>query len=798
MLRGSDEVAEYDSPSCRMSRKDERRLKKRLVSRGQLRYPEVSDAFEEEIAERLDRDAKEVSHLGNFGRGRRDRSEGELRVEDDEPIPVVSEYESLLKTFKVRRDSEELGCFLKRGRVLGARGRGGGGRYGEWLECEKEGLETGGVGRGEEGEFEGGRGRVEGWKRGEEEELKAHEEKVRRIEREKEMGDAVLCEGEEEEGGQEMGCEAFERADARLRWLNEGVVEGWNGLFEEMWESLGEEVVGVLSRGSVREGVAGVGDGEGGEEGVVGMSGRRLKMTKLQSELFRILTGYVDTLWASRIGIDRLESMSVVALHVVDHVLNAQSQIRSHSAVLARRGEERRSVIQALKRLRASTGAQSDQMEAMRDLPAELSMRWRGMTEREDLIKELQAHLDREEEEYRDQGFTRPKVLVLLPMRNAAMQFVELVLKLVSKTGRSQVVNKRKFFDEYFCADFVPRSNKSELWHALFQGSTDDVFRLGISFAPRHVVLYSDFYVSDIIVASPLGLRLSIQNNDHDTDYLSSIEIAVVDSYNVLLMQNWDHVKWVFDRLSKIPSSPDRTDFGRVRPYYLNDQAAYYRQTVMLGNYVNADVNALFNRTLKNARGKVRIHSLELERGCIDRVTSFARQVFYRLDVDSHDKAAETRLDYFKSHLYRQITSEWSAGTLIFIPCYFDYVQIRNFFKKQLQDDAEFVASCEYTKEWELARNQRYFKKGKSQIMLYTERLYFYKGDPVVGVKNILFYAPPFHAHYYAELVNMVPQDGVCCTLYSRYDLLQMEPIIGKSQTKEMLRNSKKVHSLLR
>ena len=39
--------------------------------------------------------------------------------------------------------------------------------------------------------------------------------------------------------------------------------------------------------------------------------------------------------------------------------------------------------------------------------------------------------------------------------------------------------------------------------------NSDDFFRLGISISKNLVKLYTDFYQSDIIIASPLGLRLA-------------------------------------------------------------------------------------------------------------------------------------------------------------------------------------------------------------------------------------------------------------------------------------------------
>ncbi|CAL9112271.1 unnamed protein product [Musa textilis] len=429
-----------------------------------------------------------------------------------------------------------------------------------------------------------------------------------------------------------------------------------------------------------------------------------------------------------------------------------------------------------------------------------------------DLVIKNDAKLTKQQEDkteeilsggtYLDQGFTRPKVMFLLPLGSIAMRVVKRLIELTPLANKANVEHINRFTEEFGAVDEEDEgeaeNSKSQKptkpadFKALFRGNNNDHFMLGIKLTKRSIKLYSDFYSSDIIVASPLGLITKIGeaevDKEKDVDYLSSIEVLIIDHADVISMQNWSHLNTVVEQLNRIPSKQHGTDIMRIRQWYLDGHARFYRQTILLTSFVNPEMNALFNRSCLNYEGKVKL--ISQYKGVLPKILLPVRQVYERFDAKSVMDADDARLDYFCKKVFPKLKDSIEGGTLLFVSSYFEFVRIRNFLKSQ---NASFCLLGEYTKPNDISRARVWFFEGKRKIMLYTERAHFYRRYKIRGIQNIIIYSLPERKEFYHEIINMLDESKsmMCSILFSRFDQFKLERIVGTVAAKKMSSSEK-------
>ncbi|KAG0261853.1 rRNA-binding ribosome biosynthesis protein utp25, partial [Mortierella polycephala] len=121
--------------------------------------------------------------------------------------------------------------------------------------------------------------------------------------------------------------------------------------------------------------------------------------TPLQQALFDPLNEYRDILFTSRTMQNTKELRNLYVLHALNHVYKTRDRILKNTGKLQRHQQNQSSTA----------------------IP-----------------------------EFRDQGFTRPKVLIILPFKNTVVDVVE---SLIALSGSTQQENRKRFFDEFGAGD---------------------------------------------------------------------------------------------------------------------------------------------------------------------------------------------------------------------------------------------------------------------------------------------------------------------------------------------------------
>ncbi|XP_003800552.1 digestive organ expansion factor homolog [Otolemur garnettii] len=474
--------------------------------------------------------------------------------------------------------------------------------------------------------------------------------------------------------------------------------------------------------------------------------------TPLQKELFLIMNSYRDLFYPERTALKNAEEIRhVYCLHAINHVLKANAQVLGNNS----------------RRRSQKLGVGDD-------------------------------------DDFRDQGLTRPKVLIVVPFREAALRVVQLFISLLEGDSKKKIIvsNKKRFQGEYGSdpEERPPNLKRPEDYEAVFVGNIDDHFRIGVAVLQRSIRLYAPFYSSDILIASPLGLRTIIGGEGEkkrDFDFLSSVELLIIDQADIYLMQNWEHVLHLMNHMNLLPLDSHGVDFSQVRMWSLNNWSKYYRQTLLFGALQDAQINSVFNKYCVNFQGQVAVKNVPMT-GSISHVLVQLPHVFQRMEVDSLASVIDVRFNFFVNKILPQYRDAVMSHTLIYIPSYFDFVRLRNFFKKE---ELNFTHICEYTQKSGVSRARHFFLQGEKQFLLLTERFHFYKRYTIKGIRNLIFYELPTYPHFYSEICNMLRATNkgeeatwTCTVLYSKYDAQRLAAVVGVERAAQMLQSKKNVH----
>ncbi|KAI4492717.1 hypothetical protein M0804_002508 [Polistes exclamans] len=482
-------------------------------------------------------------------------------------------------------------------------------------------------------------------------------------------------------------------------------------------------------------------------------------LTPLQKELFSIINNYQDLYYPERTFSNAEEIRFVYCLHTINHLLKTRTKILHHNAKLAK-----------LNNL------------ATADIP----------------------------DEYRDQGLFRPKVLIILPFKHSCLQIVKLLIAiLIGEDTGGLVINKNRFMKDFSGNELVmPKKNpKPEDYAKIFEGNINDDFKIGISITKKTLKLYTEFYSSDIIITSILGLRMLIGvegEAERDYDFLASIELLIADQTELFLMQNWDHMLHILNHVHLQPKKSSGIDFSRVRSWSINGWSQYYRQTLIFSNVLLPQIVNIFNKNCCNYAGKVKVQNT-VHSGSVNQVVLRVIQTFQKFYSLSYPQSLVDRLEVFKKEILPRFKDSIMNHTLIYVVDYYDFVKLRNYLKKE---EINFVQISDYSREAKVARARDMFFHSDAHFLLYSERFHFYNRIRIKGIRHIIFYSLPTIPHFYNEICNFMqesyqnPKAGSknnmsITSIYSKYDSYKLSAIVGTERANQMITSEKTVHTII-
>lgn len=485
-------------------------------------------------------------------------------------------------------------------------------------------------------------------------------------------------------------------------------------------------------------------------------------LSPFQTELLTLLTSYKDLYFPERTFENAEEICVAYSSHALNHVLKTRSRVVSHNA------------------------------------------------------KVCQHQIQKEE--YRDQGLTRPKVLIIVPFRNSAYRIVNCMISLLfgdakdSGEKKMNLMNFKRFKTEFSQSEDDPpiSSRKPIDYKQIFDGNIDDSFRIGLAITKKSFKLYSDFYSSDIIIASPLGLRLILGadgDEKRDYDFLSSIEVAIFDQMEIFFMQNWEHVLLIMNNLHLKPKETHGVDFSRVKLWILELWSRYYYQLIVFTSLSSSMLNSFFNKHSNNFSGKLIVRNeVERNKAAINNVIIQCPQIFHRFKSDSFANSSNDRFKFFTEKMLPKFKDPMMVRTMIFVPSYFDFVRLRNYFRNE---DIGFCQMCEYTKPGKVAKARHIFFYGGRHFLLFTERFHFFNRYTIKGIRHLIFYEPPLYPNFYSEMINTMHLSNQgkklatdyssmsVTVLFNRFDIHSLISLVGTKTATSLLQAETDVHMFL-
>jgi U3 small nucleolar RNA-associated protein 25 len=373
----------------------------------------------------------------------------------------------------------------------------------------------------------------------------------------------------------------------------------------------------------------------------------------------------------------------------------------------------------------------------------------------------------------RDGTFTPTTVLVICPYRLQAFQFISEILSVLPDSiddSPFEVEHADRLTAEYSVAEvpkYLVRSKPSD-WLSIFGGHLDAEFKMGVRFFEHKVSLFQQMAKSQLVIASPLGLFL----HDEGADFMSSVEILVLDCLDALIMQPWDRLAALVSRLNGFPQTVAETNWDRIRLYCADKNHAQMRQNIAYGSVITPEVHSLF-ASFPNLRGGLMVRPLLYAAAALP-----GGATFKKLIAGNVQAIGEVVGGFFADRLVAQIKQwrskppEEAKRTVLYFVSSLRFLQAR----KVLEDNnVAFLEMGDDAHEADGKRMRRGYRQDPNAVLLITERFFFHYRLQPGEVGRAVFMQPPTFHNFIGEIAGT----GEVTVYFTEFDGMALERIVG-------------------
>jgi hypothetical protein len=274
---------------------------------------------------------------------------------------------------------------------------------------------------------------------------------------------------------------------------------------------------------------------------------------------------------------------------------------------------------------------------------------------------------------------------------------------------------------------------------------SNDLIQIGGFLEEKKFKISREVEKCDINFFSPLAIRKL--SPGFFEKLIFSTQICFIDNFEVLVMQNIENLLSLFRYLFA-----EKNLYKVELAFSLQTKKKFSPFQVFL-----ISLSPLLEKMkiLKNLDLARFLFPFQFSKSRKFQNFSYPKLVYLNFITEKNKVGRNQRLVFFKKKFFPILSSQKKSGFLIFTQTYSEYASIRNFF---LENEAfygiSFLCFSEYISFGELKKKRDLIGKVNNQLILITERFYFFYRYSINETPIIVFYSLPMNRELYFELIN--------------------------------------------